>query len=85
VEAHRRANRGVRSGSRVWMVFHQNGTTITYWADENTNWNVRGIISNAINPGWVIILTLPLINFWKWLATKRAKSLRRQPRWSSGW
>lgn len=50
-----------------WMVFHQNGTTITYWADENTDWNVRGIISNAINPAWVILLTFPLIAFWKWL------------------
>ena len=50
-----------------WMVFHQNGTTITYWADENTDWNVRGIIANAINPAWVILLTPPLITFWKWL------------------
>src|SRR5262249_35276526 len=23
-----------------WMVFHQNGSTMTYWADENTNWSV---------------------------------------------
>ena len=53
-----------------WMVFHQNGTTITYWADENTGWSVRGIISNAINPAWVIILTIPLITFWKWLDKK---------------
>lgn len=53
-----------------WMVFHQNGTTITYWADENTNWNVRGIIANSINPAWVIILTFPLVSFWKWLASK---------------
>ena len=53
-----------------WMVFHQNGTTITYWADENTAWNVRGIISNAINPAWVIILTFPLIAFWRWLDKK---------------
>ncbi|HEV8483254.1 MAG TPA: peptide MFS transporter [Blastocatellia bacterium] len=53
-----------------WMVFHQNGTTITYWADENTNWNVRGIISNSINPGWVIVLTFPIVGFWKWLDKK---------------
>ena len=53
-----------------WMVFHQNGTTITYWADENTDWNVRGIIANAINPAWVILLTPPLIAFWKWLDSK---------------
>ncbi len=50
-----------------WMVFHQNGSTLTYWADENTDWQVSGIISNAINPGWVIILTFPLVWFWRWL------------------
>src|SRR5262249_48828408 len=22
-----------------WMVFHQNGSTLTYWADDNTAWN----------------------------------------------
>jgi proton-dependent oligopeptide transporter, POT family len=53
-----------------WMVFHQNGTTITYWGNENTNWKVTGIISNAINPGWVIILTFPVIAFWRWLDKK---------------
>lgn len=53
-----------------WMVFHQNGTTITYWGNENTNWKVTGIISNAINPAWVIILTFPVIAFWRWLDKK---------------
>ncbi|CAN5529864.1 peptide MFS transporter [soil metagenome] len=53
-----------------WMVFHQSGSTLTYWANENTDWNVTGIISNAINPGWVIILTFPLVAFWKWLDGK---------------
>ena len=48
-----------------WMVFHQNQTTLTYWANDNTDWNVSGIISNAINPGWVILLTFPLVWFWK--------------------
>ncbi|MFP5288970.1 MAG: peptide MFS transporter [Thermoanaerobaculia bacterium] len=55
-----------------WMLFHQNQTTWTYFADENTAWNVSGIISNAINPGWVILLTFPLIGFWGWL-DKRGK------------
>jgi POT family proton-dependent oligopeptide transporter len=50
-----------------WMVFHQNQTTLTYWANNNTDWNVTGIISNSINPGWVLLLTFPLIWFWKWL------------------
>ncbi|HWM90198.1 MAG TPA: peptide MFS transporter [Thermoanaerobaculia bacterium] len=50
-----------------WMVFHQNQTTWTYFANDNVNWNFTGIISNAINPGWVILLTFPLIWFWGWL------------------
>jgi POT family proton-dependent oligopeptide transporter len=53
-----------------WMVFHQNGTTITYWGNENTNWKVTGIISNSINPGWVILLTFPVIMLWRWLDKK---------------
>jgi POT family proton-dependent oligopeptide transporter len=50
-----------------WMVFNQGGSTLTYWADKNTDWNVSGIISNSINPFWVITLTFPLVWFWKWL------------------
>ncbi len=55
-----------------WMCFHQNGSTFTYFADKNTRWNVSGVISNAINPFWIIVLTYPLIGFWKRL---RAKNL----------
>ncbi len=53
-----------------WMVFHQNGSTLTYWADENTAWKqtfgyeVTGIIANSINGGFVILLTFPLVWFW---------------------
>jgi proton-dependent oligopeptide transporter, POT family len=47
-----------------WMVFHQNGSTLTYWADDNTAWNVSGTISNSINPFWIIVLTFPLVWFW---------------------
>jgi POT family proton-dependent oligopeptide transporter len=60
-----------------WMVFHQNGSTLTYFADANTDWTAffsaetaqesGGIISNAINPFWVITLTFPLVFFWGWL------------------
>jgi POT family proton-dependent oligopeptide transporter len=53
-----------------WMVFHQNGSTLTYWANNNTDWNVTGIISNAINPFWVVTLTFPLVWLWKWLDSK---------------
>jgi POT family proton-dependent oligopeptide transporter len=53
-----------------WMVFHQNGSTLTYWADDNTAWDVSGTISNAINPFWIITLTFPLVWFWKWLDSR---------------
>jgi POT family proton-dependent oligopeptide transporter len=50
-----------------WMVFHQNGSTLTYWADDNTDWNVSGTISQSINAFWVVTLTFPLIWFWDFL------------------
>jgi POT family proton-dependent oligopeptide transporter len=50
-----------------WMVFHQNGSTMTYWADENTDWNVSGVISTALNAFWIVTLSLPLVWFWSWL------------------
>jgi POT family proton-dependent oligopeptide transporter len=49
-----------------WIVLNQGGSTFTYWADDNTAWNVSGVISNAINPFWVITLTFPLVWFWGW-------------------
>ena len=50
-----------------WMVFHQNGSTLTYWADDNTDWSLSGTISNALNPFFVITLTFPLVLLLKWL------------------
>jgi POT family proton-dependent oligopeptide transporter len=50
-----------------WMVFHQNGSTMTYWADENTDWKVSGVVSNAINPFWIVALSIPLVGVWNWL------------------
>lgn len=55
-----------------WMVFHQNGSTLTYWADDNTEWQVTGTISNSINAIWILILTFPLVWFWG-LLDKRGK------------
>lgn len=50
-----------------WMAFHQNGLTLTFWADDNTDWQMSGIVSNSINSFWVIILTFPLVWFWQFL------------------
>ena len=53
-----------------WMIFHQNSITLTFWANDHTDWNVTGILSNAINPMWIILLSLPLAWFWGWLDRK---------------
>jgi POT family proton-dependent oligopeptide transporter len=48
-----------------WMLFFQNGSTLTYWANDNTNWSFSGVISNAIEPFFVIAFTVPLVLLWK--------------------
>jgi POT family proton-dependent oligopeptide transporter len=76
-----------------WMVFFQSFSTLTYWANDNTDWeaapvvlylasiltlgtvkpdegNVSGVISNAIDPFWIVVLTFPLVAFWRWLGRK---------------
>ena len=53
-----------------WMAFHQNGSTLTYWADDNTDWNVSGTIANAINPAWILILSFPLVAIWGYLGRR---------------
>jgi POT family proton-dependent oligopeptide transporter len=61
-----------------WMVFNQNGSTLNYWARDNTNWSAVGvessegnevfaIISNTINPFWVVTLSFPLVLLWNFL------------------
>jgi proton-dependent oligopeptide transporter, POT family len=53
-----------------WMIFHQNSLTLTYWAEDHTRWTfleAGGILSNAINPLYIILLSLPLAGFWTWL------------------
>ncbi|MDQ3282706.1 MAG: peptide MFS transporter [Acidobacteriota bacterium] len=49
-----------------WMVFHQNSISLTFWANDHTR-NLPGILSNSINPLWIISLSLPLAWFWTWL------------------
>src|SRR5688572_6513215 len=51
-----------------WMVFHQNSSTLTYFAEDNTS--IPGTISQSINALWVLVLTFPLVWFWGWLDRK---------------
>jgi proton-dependent oligopeptide transporter, POT family len=53
-----------------WMIFHQNSLTLTFWAEDHTEWTfikAGGILSNTINAIWIIVLALPLAWFWGWL------------------
>ncbi len=49
-----------------WMVFHQNSISLTFWANDHSR-ALPGILSNAINPIFIILLSLPLAAFWTWL------------------
>jgi POT family proton-dependent oligopeptide transporter len=49
-----------------WMVFHQNSISLTFWANDHSR-KLPGILSNAINPLYIILLSLPLAGFWTWL------------------
>ena len=53
-----------------WMAFHQNGSTLTYWANDNTAWDVSGTISNAINPFFILVFSFPLVRFWRFLGER---------------
>ncbi len=63
-----------------WMAFHQNQLTLTYFANDNTDWsawgNVSGVISNAINPFWIITLTCATHQFLALVGEERDWSHR---------
>jgi POT family proton-dependent oligopeptide transporter len=49
-----------------WMVFHQNSLSLIWWANDHSR-ALPGILSFAINPLYIIILSIPLASFWSWL------------------
>lgn len=52
-----------------WMAFHQNAISLTFFANDHSR-QLPGILSNAINPLWIIVLSIPLASFWTWLDKK---------------
>jgi POT family proton-dependent oligopeptide transporter len=40
-----------------WMIFHQNGTSMTWWADENTDWK-----SSRVIPWFITLLSLGTVD-----------------------
>ncbi len=47
-----------------WMVFHQNGLTLTFWARDATNTTLPPELMQTINPFFVLFFTPLLVAFW---------------------
>ncbi|MBL8693971.1 MAG: peptide MFS transporter [Planctomycetes bacterium] len=61
-------------GVAFWTLFWQNGNVLTIWADSYTDWGaiekivgqkVTGILSNAINPGFVVMFGPIVAALWQ--------------------
>jgi POT family proton-dependent oligopeptide transporter len=58
-----------------WVAFHQNGSTLTFWARDNTDRTLGGLVKDPINPEYfaainsffVVGLTPVLIAVFSWL------------------
>jgi POT family proton-dependent oligopeptide transporter len=66
-----------------WMAFHQSGSTLTYFANDNIRSNWSGTIWNAVNPAWILLLSFPLVKFWGWLG-KRGQEPSTPAKMSTG-
>jgi POT family proton-dependent oligopeptide transporter len=47
-----------------WMVFEQNGFTLTFWARDNTETSISPEIFQSVNPTFILIFTPLLVWFW---------------------
>lgn len=61
-----------------WVAFHQNGSTLTFWARDNTDRTLGGLLDKEIDPElfavinsfFVIALTPVLNRVFRWLRTR---------------
>ncbi len=61
-----------------WMSFHQNGTTLTFWAKDHTDLTLGGLFPKGINPEhfqsvnpfFIFVLTMPVVWVYKWMRKK---------------
>jgi POT family proton-dependent oligopeptide transporter len=63
-------------GVVFWSFFEQAGSSLQLFADRNVNMSVMGyevhpVITQSINPIWIILLGMPFA--WMWLALDRRK------------
>jgi POT family proton-dependent oligopeptide transporter len=54
-----------------WLAFHQNGLTLTYWAENatRTTWNPE--IFQSVNPLFILMFTPLVVLFWNLLRRRR--------------
>jgi len=57
-----------------WMVYDQNGLTLTFWARDNTNTSISPEIFQSVNPAFILIFTPLLVLFWS-----RLRKMGKEP------
>ncbi|HEY3296329.1 MAG TPA: peptide MFS transporter [bacterium] len=57
-----------------WMVFEQNGFTLTFWARDNTETTISPEIFQSVNPVFILLLTPLLVWFWN-----RLRKIGKEP------
>ena len=54
-----------------WMVYDQNGLTLTFWARDNTETTIAPEIFQSVNPVFILLFTPMLVGFWNILRRRR--------------
>ncbi|RJP79692.1 MAG: MFS transporter [Candidatus Zixiibacteriota bacterium] len=54
-----------------WMAFHQNGLTLTFWAENATRTTLNPEIFQSINPLFILMFTPLVVAFWNFMRMRR--------------
>jgi len=54
-----------------WLAFHQNGLTLTYWAENSTDTTLNPEIFQSVNPLFILLFTPLVVVFWNTLRRKK--------------
>jgi POT family proton-dependent oligopeptide transporter len=54
-----------------WLAFHQNGLTLTYWAENATRTTLNPEIFQSVNPAFILLFTPIIVLFWNALRLRK--------------
>ncbi|MCX6640897.1 MAG: peptide MFS transporter, partial [bacterium] len=54
-----------------WMAFHQNGLTLTFWAENATRTTLNPEIFQSVNPAFILLFTPLIVVFWNVMRRRR--------------